>query len=157
MLPRNHRLILVILNLHNNKLLTRQLWTSWRVGKEPFYSYCFCACLPLRARPPSEIGEDLFAVSKPLQVSAPSAEANRRGTELCVWFTVPNSVHVLPIPFSMQKPSPTMRLFDRLSFTETAWRSVNICINDYNIKSGNDQAAVRAVPCTISSYTCTST
>ena len=62
--------------------------------------------------------------------------------------TVPDSV--LPIPFSMQKPSPTMRLFDRLSFTETAWRSVNICINDYNIKSGNDQAAV---PCTISSYT----
>ena len=96
MLPRNHRLILVIPSLHNNKLLTRQLLTSWRVGKEPFYSYCFCACLPLRARPPSEIGEYLFAVSKPLQVSAPSAEASRQGTELCVWFILPDSV--LPIP-----------------------------------------------------------
>ena len=68
-----------------------------------------------------------------------------------------------PYTPSMQRPSPIMRLFDRLSFTETTWRSVYprwgwwvwlarlfICINECNIKSGNDQASVKAVSCTIS-------
>ena len=71
-LPRKHSLIIndyaVALTL-----LGSLIWT-WRAGKGPFYSYCFY--LPLRARPPFEIGEDLFAVSRPLQVSALFTEAS---------------------------------------------------------------------------------